>query len=124
MNYAPSTLQVDRAEDGKILDNMMNRAEHQFQGGFHQNMPGHTAESQEEGMKIVMCIAMHKEAKRLIIREGDHALIVTTFTDVGITEAAETEEVVMDVHSSKVSFSIKWVIRCMHGSHQWCNVEI
>lgn len=43
---------MEVADDGRVHSNLLLRAEHQFAGGYHRSMPGHTAECLEEGMKM------------------------------------------------------------------------
>lgn len=49
----PPRLPLEAAEDGRVLNYLVTRAEHQCSSGFHQNEPGHAAESLKEGMKII-----------------------------------------------------------------------
>lgn len=60
---APPRLQIDHVENGRVVNNLMTRAEHHFPGGFRHNRPRHTAESLEEGMNIIMSTSMHKEVQ-------------------------------------------------------------
>lgn len=55
--------------------------------------------------------------KRVVMRDGDPALILTTFNTMVATEAKEEKESVVDSQSSKVVFSETWLnMRCA-GAH-------
>lgn len=101
---APCRLQVDLAE---VMNNLA-MAEHQFLRGLHQNKPRYTSESLQEGMKIVLRTAVHKEAKQVVMRDGKRALIAT-FNDMVVTEATEENETGADMQPPKVVFSKKWL---------------
>lgn len=64
----PTIILVDPAEDDRVLNSLMPRAQHQSPGGFHQHRPRHTAESLEESMKVTMRAAVHEDAKRVVMR--------------------------------------------------------
>lgn len=54
---------------------------------------------------MIMRTATHKEANIVVVHEGDHALVLTTFYGMVVTEASEEEdEAVADKQSSKVIF--------------------
>lgn len=108
-NYVLPKLPVDPVEDGRVLNNLMTWAEHQFPGRNHQNRIGHIAESLVGSMKMIMRTAAHKEAKRVVRLDVDPALVATNFNDMVVKEATEEEEAVVDRQPSKVVLSEKWV---------------
>lgn len=66
------------------------------------------AESLEEGMETIMRTAVCKKSKRVIMRDGDPALLEKQFADMVVTEATEEAETVVESRLPKVIFSGKW----------------
>lgn len=95
-NNAPPSLTVDAMEYEDVLNNLMTRTEYHFLGGFRQNRSNHTAESQEQGMNMIIRIAMHKDAKSFIMRDGYIVVVRTEIEDMVVTEATKEEYDVVD----------------------------
>lgn len=77
---------METAEDGMVWNNLIIRAEHQLLGGVRQNRPRHTAKSMEEGIDVIVRTTSHEAVKRVVMWDGDPAMILTEFEDMVVTE--------------------------------------
>lgn len=73
----PPRLSVEATEDGRMLNDLMSRAEHQFHDGSHKKHTGTHGGVPGGGMISIMRTAMLKQARRLVMRDGDPALVHT-----------------------------------------------
>lgn len=83
------------AQDVRVLNNLVTRADHQLSSGFHQHRSPCTVEALQEGMKTIMRTTVHKEANIVEMREKEVGLDMTECANMVVSEATHEAEAVV-----------------------------
>lgn len=69
----------------------------------------HAAKALEEGVKIIMRTAVYKEAKRVVMRGNDVAIVVTEFAGMVVIEATDEVDEVMESRDVRSSLKKRFI---------------